>query len=83
MLIQLVGHTLHLDNGCTLSADNGGTEHLSKVTGSKCKKLIQPVLIPLVVCTLYSDNGGTLSSDNGVTGRLSKVTSGKLKKQEY
>ena len=83
MLIQLVGHTLHLDNGCTLCGDHGGTGHLSKVTNSKYKKLIQPVLIQLVVRTLYSDNGGTLSSDNGVTGRLSKVTSGKLKKQQY
>ena len=61
MLIQLVGHILHSDNGGTLSSDNIGTGHLSKVTSCKLKKLIQPVLIQLVSRTHYSDKHGTLS----------------------
>ena len=69
MLIQLVGSTLRSNNGgmvssgnCgTLSSDNGGTGHLSNVTGSKLKKLIQPVFIQLEGRTLLSDNGDTLS----------------------
>ena len=90
MLIWLVCPTLHSDNGCILSSDNGGTGHLSKVTGSKLKKLlqltliqkelIQPVSIQLVCRTLPLDNGGTLSSDNGGAGHLSKVTNCKLNK---
>ena len=70
MLIHLVGRSLR--------SDKGGTRHLSKVTSSKLKKLIQPVLIQLVGRTLCSDKGGTLSSNKGGTGDLSKVTSGKL-----
>ena len=50
MLIQLVdctlrsdnGCTLYLDNGCTTSSDNCCCGHLSKVTSTKLKKLIQP-----------------------------------------
>ena len=68
----------------TLSSDNGGTGHVSKVTSSKLKKLIQLVLIQLVGYTLRSYNGGSLSSgncgtlslENGGTGHLSKVTNG-------
>ena len=67
-------------------SDNVGTGRHSKVTSSKLKKVIQPVVIQLVCCTLHSDNSsnlssgnnGTLRSDNGGTGRLSKVTSSKL-----
>ena len=79
MLIQLGVCTLCSDNGGTLRAGNHGTGHLSKVTNSKLKKLIQLELIQLVGCTLRSDNDGTRSSDNSGTGHLSKVASSKLK----
>ena len=48
VLIQLVGYTRHSDNAGKLSSDNCATGCLSKVTSSKLKKLIQPVLIQLV-----------------------------------
>ena len=80
MLIQLVGRTLRSNNCGILSADSRHSGYLSKVTSSKLKKLIQPVLIQLKRHTLHSDNSDTLISDNGSTGHLSKVTSGKLKK---
>ena len=80
MLVQLVDCTLWSNNGGILSSDNYSTGRLSKVTNSKLKKLIQPVLIQFVGCTFLSDNGGTVSSDTCGTGRLSKVTSSKLLK---
>ena len=80
MLIQLVVDIIHSDNGCTLSSDNGGTGHLSKVTSRKLKKLIQPVLIQLVRHSHHSDNDSILSKDNCGTGYPSKVASSKLKK---
>ena len=87
MLIQLVGRTLHSDNGdilCldkggNLCSDNVGTGHLSIVTSSKLKKLIQLVLTLIVDHTFRSDNSSTLISDNGCTAHLSKVTNCKLK----
>ena len=79
MFIQLVGHTLHSDNGFNRSSDNNGTGCLSKVTCSKLKQFIQPVLILKVDHTLRTENGGTLSSNNSGTAHLSKVTCGKLK----
>ena len=75
MLIQLVGHTRCLDNDSTLSSDNGVTGHLSKITSSNFKKLIQTVLIQLENRTLHSEYGDNLSSDNGGTGHVYKVTS--------
>ena len=57
MLVQLVGHTLHSDNGDTFSSDNGGTGHLSEVTNCKLKILIQPVLIQVGD---HTDNGDIL-----------------------
>ena len=52
--------------GRNVSSDNAGTGHLSKVTSSKLKKIIQPMLVQLVGHTLHTDNGGT--------ARLSKST---------
>ena len=72
MLIQLLGRTLN--------SDNGGSGHLSTVTSSKLKKVIEPVLIQLVGHTIHSDNSSTLSSDNGGMGHVSKVISCQLKK---
>ena len=80
MFIQLVGRTLHSDNGGILSSDNCGTGRLSYVSSSKLKKLIKPVLIEFVGHILHSNNGGNLRSDNGGTGCLCKITSSKLKK---
>ena len=51
--MQLVDHTLHSDNGCTLMSDNDGTGSLCKVTNCKLNKLIQPVLVQLVRYTLH------------------------------
>ena len=79
------GGTLSSDSGGIgvvgiLRSDNGGTGHLSKVTNSKLRKLIQPVLIQLAGCALQSHNGGTFGSESGRTGYLSKVASSKFKK---
>ena len=52
VLIQLVGRTLH--------SDNGVTGHLSKVTISRLKKLIRHVFTQLVGRTLRLDNGCTV-----------------------
>ena len=51
-------------NGWTLSSDNGCTRYLSKVTSSKFKELIEPVLIQIVGCTILSDKCGTRSAYN-------------------
>ena len=76
----MVVRTLYSHNCGTVSSDNCGNGHLSYVSSSKLKKLIEPVLIQFLGDILHSDNGGSLRAHNGGTVRLCKVNSSKLKK---